>query len=71
MDYKPTRLLCPWNSLGKNTRGGSHSFLQGISLTQGLKQGLLHYRQILYHLSHHNLLKEWQIHCLLEEMRIH
>ena len=35
MDYKPTRLLCPWNSLGKNTRGGSHSLLQGIFLTQG------------------------------------
>ena len=26
---QPTRLLCPWNSLGKNTGVGSHSFLQG------------------------------------------
>ena len=31
---------------------GSHSLLQGIFPTQGLKPGLLHCRQILYHLSH-------------------
>ena len=31
---------------------GSHSLLQGTFLTQGLNPGLLHYRQILYHLSH-------------------
>ena len=31
---------------------GLHSFLQGIFLTQGSNLGLLHYRQILYHLSH-------------------
>ena len=31
---------------------GSHSLLQGIFLTQGSNLGLLHYRQILYHLSH-------------------
>ena len=35
MDYKPTRLLCPWNSPGKNTGAGSHSILQGIFLIQG------------------------------------
>ena len=29
-----------------------HSLLQGIFLTQGLNMGLLHCRQILYHLSH-------------------
>ena len=29
-----------------------YSFLQGISPTQGLNPGLLHGRQILYHLSH-------------------
>ena len=27
------RLLCPWNSSGKNTRVGSHSLLQGIFST--------------------------------------
>ena len=31
---------------------GCHSLLQGISLTQGLNPGLLHCRQVLYHLSH-------------------
>ena len=31
---EPTRLLCPWNSPGKNTGVGCHSFLQGIFLTQ-------------------------------------
>ena len=48
------RLLCPWNSPGKNTRVGCHSLLQEIFLTQGLNLGLLHDRQILYHLSHQN-----------------
>ena len=33
----------------KNTGVGSLSFLQGIFLTQGLNQGLLHCRQILNH----------------------
>ena len=45
------RLLCPWNSPGKNTGVGSHSLLQGIFLTQGLNPGLPHCRQILYCLS--------------------
>ena len=49
---KPARLLCPWNSLDKNTRVGCHSFLQGIFPTQGLNLGLLHCRQILYCLKH-------------------
>ena len=31
---------------------GCHSLLQGIVLTQGSNLGLLHCRQILYHLSH-------------------
>ena len=42
----------PWDSLGKNTEVGSHALLQGIFLTQGSNLGLLHCRQILYHLSH-------------------
>ena len=52
MDCSPTRLLWPWNSPGKNTGVGNHSLLQGIFLTQGLNPGLLHYRQIIYRLSH-------------------
>ena len=49
---EPTRLLCPWNSPGKNIGVGSHSLLQGIFLTQGSNLGLLYCRWILYHLSH-------------------
>ena len=45
-------LLSPRNFPGKNTGVGSHSLLQWIFLTQGSKPGLLHYRQILYCLSH-------------------
>ena len=33
MACRPARLLCPWNSPGKNNRLGSHSLLQGIFLT--------------------------------------
>ena len=40
----PIRLLCPWNSPGKNTGVGSHSLLQGIFLTQGLNLCLLYCR---------------------------
>ena len=49
---QPTRILCPWNSLSKDTGVGCHSLLQGISLSQRLNPSLLHCRQILYHLSH-------------------
>ena len=31
MDYKPAMLLCPWDSLGKNTRMCCHFLLQGRS----------------------------------------
>ena len=46
------RLLCPWNSPGKNTGVGCHFLLQGIFPTQGWNPGLLHRRQIPYCLSH-------------------
>ena len=49
---QPSRLLCPWASPGKNMGVGCHFLLQGILLTQGSKQHLLHCGQILYHLSH-------------------
>ena len=49
---QPTRLLCPWNSPGKNSGVGSHFLLQGIFPTQGSNPGLLNCRQISYHLSH-------------------
>ena len=45
---EPTRLLC----LGQNTGVGSHALLQEIFLIHRLNPGLLHYRWILYHMSH-------------------
>ena len=48
----PTRLLCPWDSPGKNTVVGHHALLQGIFLTQGWNPCLLQCRRILYPLSH-------------------
>ena len=39
---QPARLLCSWDSPGKNTRVGCHVLLQGIFLTQGWNLGLLH-----------------------------
>ena len=55
----PHGLLCPQNSPGKNPGVSSHSLLQVIFLTQESNPGLLHCRQILYHLSQqgcHNIL---------------
>ena len=42
----PARLLCPWNSPGKNTGVGSCSLLQGIFPTQGSNPGLPHCSKI-------------------------
>ena len=47
-------------SPGKNTGVHSHSLLQGIFPTQGLNPGLLHCRQILYHLSHQTRQRQWR-----------
>ena len=38
---QPPRLLCPWDSPGKNTRMGCRALLQGIFLTQGWNPRLL------------------------------
>ena len=46
------RLLCPWDSPGKNTGVDCHFLLQGIFLTQVWNLHilpLLHCKQILYH----------------------
>ena len=42
-----TRLLCPWDSLSKNTGVGYHFLLQGIFPTHGSNLGLPHWRQML------------------------
>ena len=49
---EPARLLCPWDSPGKNTGVGCHALLQSIFPTQGSNPGLSYCRQIFYHLSH-------------------
>ena len=41
----PAKLLCPWDSPGKNTGIVCHLPLQGIILTQGSK---LQFLQLLY-----------------------
>ena len=37
----PTRVLCPWEPLGKSTGAGCHALLRGIFPTQGLNSSLL------------------------------
>ena len=49
---QPTRLLPPWDSLGKSTGVGCHFLLQGIFPTQGSNPGLPHCRQTPCPLSH-------------------
>jgi len=52
LDYQESaRLLCPWDSPGKNTGVGCHALLHGIIPIQGLNMSLLwhlHYKQIRY-----------------------
>ena len=63
---EPVRLLCQWDSPGKNTVVGCHFLFQGIFQTQGLK---LHLsisfigRQILYHWA------TWESHCLFVDIK--
>ena len=58
-------MVCPWNSPAQNTAAGCHSLLQGIFLTRESNWGLLHCRQILYHLSYQgnlaNTLGKYQV----------
>ena len=55
MECDGIRLLCPWDSPGKNIGVGCHFLLQGVFLTQKSSLYLLcllHCRRILYPLSH-------------------
>ena len=67
--FLPTRLLCPWDSPGE-TGVGCHFLLQEIFPTQASNPGLLHCRQILYHLSHQGSPKNTGVgcHALLQGM---
>ena len=49
------RLLCPWNSPGKNIGVHCHFLLQRVFLTQGSNPGLLHFWQTSYSLSHQGI----------------
>ena len=66
-DPMDTRLLCPWDFLGKNTGVYCHFLLQSIFLTQGSNPGLLHCRQMLYHLSHQWNLIKLKTFCTMKE----
>ena len=46
-DPMDTRLLCPWDFLGKGSGVGCHFLLQGIFPTQGSNPGPPHCRQTL------------------------
>ena len=56
--FQPHVLHSPWNSPGQNTGVSSLSLLQGILPTQGSNPGLLHFRRILYQLSHRKAWKQ-------------
>ena len=49
---QPARLLCPWDSPGKNTGVSCRFLLQGIFLTQGSNAGCLHWQADCLPLSH-------------------
>ena len=54
-ELQPTEILCSWDSPGKNTGGGCHSFSRGSSRLRDWTQvshRRISHRQILYHLSH-------------------
>ena len=56
---QPARLLCPWDSPGKNIEVGGPALLQGISLTREWNPHLLCCRWILELLSHQRVLSKF------------
>ena len=54
-------LLCPRNSPGKNIGVNCNFLLQETFPTQGINPGSLHYRQILYLLSHQGSPKKMKV----------
>ena len=67
---QPARLFCPWDPADKNTGVGCHSLLHGIFPTQRSNPGLLHYRWILYHLSHQGSPNMIILRAKVEETRV-
>ena len=68
MDCSLTGSSVYGDSPGKSTGVGAHIFLQGIIPTQGLNPGLLHCRQILYHLSQQRSM--YVVLCFLSQCQI-
>ena len=64
----PSRLLCPWDSPGRNTGVACHALFQGIFPSQGSNPGLPRCRQILYWLSHQGSprILEWVVYPFLQ-----
>ena len=61
---EPGRLLCPWDFPGNSPEVDCHFLLQGIFPTQGSNLGLPHYRQMLYCLSHQEVInKKSEVKC--------
>ena len=58
---EPSRLLCAWNSLGKNTGVGGHLLLDGNLPNLGITPGSPALQWILYHLSPYR-----EVHVLME-----
>ena len=56
---QPARLLCPWDSPGKDTGLGCHFLLQGIFLIQGSCVSCIG-RQILYHWAISEVKWKWE-----------
>ena len=52
MDCSPPGSSAHGDSPGKNAGVGCHTLLHGIFPTEGSNPGLLHCKQILYHLNH-------------------
>ena len=61
----PTRLLCPWDSPGKNTGVGSHFLPHGCLSTQGSNLSLLHWPVDSLLLSHQESPIKYLLHHLL------
>ena len=53
--WTKARLLCPWDSPGKNTGVRSHSLHQGVFPTQGSNLHLLHWQSDVLPLSHQGI----------------
>ena len=49
---QPARLLCPWDSPGRNPGVGCHALLQGIFPTQELKPHLLKWQEAIFFFPH-------------------